>query len=188
MPFKPSENSDFKVPERPLECSECKKSIAVRYTEIAGNTIINTSMCSDCPELERRLHGLKNEGKELKKGLKGTGIACGTCGTTLEAVRMGTSLGCPHCYDVFSDILIAELISADKLPPRLASNKKIAFAHNGRSPGEIAGISPSSRILALNDALNETLKLEDYEQAAWLRDQIKALTEKSKESDETERN
>jgi protein arginine kinase activator len=38
-------------------------------------------------------------------------------------------------------------------------------------------INPSSRLLALNEALKETLSREDYEQAAWLRDQIKALTE-----------
>jgi protein arginine kinase activator len=37
----------------------------------------------------------------------------------------------------------------------------------------------------LNEALNETLKKEDYEQAAWLRDQIKAITEKTEQSDET---
>ena len=48
---------DKQFPDRPLECSECKKPIAVRYTEIVGDTIIHTSMCADCPELQRRLHG-----------------------------------------------------------------------------------------------------------------------------------
>jgi protein arginine kinase activator len=33
----------------------------------------------------------------------------------------------------------------------------------------------------LNEALNETLTREDYEQAAWLRDQIKELMEKADE-------
>lgn len=184
MPFKQPENPEFKVPERPLECSECKKPIAVRYTEIVGNNITNTSMCSTCPELERRLHGIKREENGLKKGLSGTDIVCGTCGTTLDSVRMGASLGCMQCYDVFSDIIIRELLASDKLPPRLSNNKKITFAHIGRSPGEMAELSPSSRLLALNDALNETLKLEDYEQAAWLRDQIRALTEKPKDANE----
>ncbi len=42
---------------------------------------------------------------------------------------------------------------------------------------KIQEINPSLRILALNEALNEMLKSEKYEQAAWLRDQIKALTD-----------
>ena len=33
------------------------------------------------------------------------------------------------------------------------------------------------QLVALHQALHETLSREDYEQAAWLRDQIKALTE-----------
>ena len=55
--------------------------------------------------------------------------------------------------------------------------KKSHPIHIGRAPGESLAISPSSRLLALNEALKETLNREDYEQAAWLRDQIKALTD-----------
>ena len=40
-------------------------------------------------------------------------------------------------------------------------------------------ISPTLRLIALNEALDETLIREDYEQAALLRDQIRALKEKS---------
>ncbi len=47
----------------------------------------------------------------------------------------------------------------------------------GRAPGEKIEISPSLKLIALNEALSETLSREDYEQAAWLRDQIKKLTE-----------
>ena len=47
----------------------------------------------------------------------------------------------------------------------------------GRTPGQAVAINPSLKLLALHQALNETLSREDYEQAAWLRDQIKALTE-----------
>ena len=43
--------------ERPLDCTECKKPIAVLYTEIVGNRMTRTSMCADCPHLERRLYG-----------------------------------------------------------------------------------------------------------------------------------
>ena len=91
---------------------------------------------------------------------------------------MGTPLGCSVCYEVFDDVLLTEMLAAERVPPRLASAKKAMPLHLGRSPGEMQEMSPSIKLLALNEALNETLKREDYEQAAWLRDQIKALTEK----------
>ena len=49
--------------------------------------------------------------------------------------------------------------------------------HRGRQPGTLKKIDPSSRLMSLHQALNETLSREEYEQAAWLRDQIKILTE-----------
>ena len=58
-----------------------------------------------------------------------------------------------------------------------------AALHTGRTPGETAKVSPAMRLVSLNEALNETLSREDYEQAAWLRDQIKKLTAKKKNQD-----
>lgn len=173
-------------PERPLECSECKKPIAIRYTEIVGDTITHTSMCADCPELQRRLHGTSP--RELVANQTGNpaGLECGNCGTTLEEVKRGHRLGCPDCYTVFEDVLLMELQSANRVPARINTAKKGPSIHIGRSPGEKVAISPSSRLLALNEALKETLSREDYEQAASLRDQIKALTESENLKDQSQ--
>lgn len=177
---------DKQFPDRPLECSECKKPIAIRYTEIVGDSIIHTSMCADCPELQRRLHGTSP--KELVANQAGTpaGLECGNCGTTLEEVKRGHRLGCPVCYTVFEDVLLIELQAANRVPARIIAAKKGPLIHIGRSPGEKVAISPSSRLLALNEALKETLGREDYEQAASLRDQIKALTEKENLKDQSQ--
>lgn len=163
--------------ERPLECTECKKSIAVRYTEVIGKVITHTIMCADCPQLQMRLHGIPTPKASDSGAL--AGLCCGNCGTTLDAVRMGNPLGCKVCYEVFEDVLLTELVSANKISARLASAKKSTPLHIGRSPGEAKEMSPSLRLLALNEALTETLQQEDYEQAAWLRDQIKELTERA---------
>jgi protein arginine kinase activator len=175
---------DKHFPDRPLEDSECKKPIAVIYTEIIGNSITHTSMCADCPELQRRLHGTNP--RELVASQTGSpaGLECGNCGTTLEEIKRGHRLGCPECYTIFEDVLLIELQAANLLPPRLASVKKSLPLHMGRSPGETLAINPSSRLLALNEALKETLSREDYEQAALLRDQIKALTESEKTNEQ----
>lgn len=166
-----------KTVERPLECTECKRPIAVRYTEIVGGTITHTSMCAECPQLERRLHGIRTESAVGAQGE--TGLVCGDCGTTLANVRMGSLLGCSHCYEVFGDAILAELQAMGRIPSTIPAHKKGFVAHVGRAPGELVEMSPTSRLAALNDALKETLTREDYEQAAWLRDQIKKLTDNS---------
>lgn len=168
-----------KIPERPLECSECKKPIAVYYTEVVGNTITRTCMCADCPELKKRLHGIPAKSADLQAIETKTGLACGNCGTSLDAIRVGAAMGCSECYQVFEDIILPEIQALGKLPTRLQNAKKTLPIHIGRSPGEVQELNPSLRLLALNEALNETLKREDYEQAAWLRDQIKAITDQS---------
>lgn len=164
-------------PERPLECSECRRPITVWYTEVVGKTQNHHCMCHDCPVLHRRLGHLSPEMSEETTAEGGTGLCCGTCGTTLQAVRMGQLLGCSTCYEVFEDILLSDLVAQNKAAMRLAKPTRARPVHIGRSPGEVAPLNPSLRLVALNEALNETLSREDYEQAAWLRDQIKEITE-----------
>lgn len=168
------------LPERALECSECKKPIVVRYTEIIEDTLVETSMCADCPELARRLYGMRSSVHSAGQLTAVAGLCCGNCGTSWESVKTGNPLGCPDCYDVFGDLLVGEMIAANRISPRIAANKKSIPIYIGRAPGEKHEINPSLRLLALNEALKETLSREDYEQAAWLRDQIRALTESEK--------
>lgn len=170
------------MPERSVECSHCKKPIKVIYKEIVDNSMICTEMCGDCPVLQQKLHGQMAE-FQPREGLTETeaGLCCGNCRTTLESIKMGNPLGCSECYAVFADVLISELIASDKLPLRIKKDlmaKKTQPLHLGKSLHKPVTIPASSRLTALNEALNEALKKENYEQAAWIRDQIKALTEK----------
>lgn len=161
--------------ERPLECSECRKPVSVRYTEVVGSRVTHTIMCADCPQLQRRLHGIPATPEHEETKGEGLGISCGDCGTTLEAIRMGSPMGCSNCYDVFGDVLLSELRRAKRVSRHVATAKASSPVHIGRATGESKEVSPSLRLLALNEALTETLNREDYEQAAWLRDQIKEI-------------
>jgi protein arginine kinase activator len=173
------------MPDRPLDCSECKKPIYVCYTEIVGDKMTRTVMCKDCPHLEKRLYGkARIEGISESKGE--SALACGNCGVSLEAIRMGNPLGCSACYGVFSDALIDLLLKEGRISRHLTSNKKTQPLHIGRTPGEVTEISPTLRLIALNEALDETLVREDYEQAALLRDQIRALKEKGENEERTQ--
>lgn len=170
--------SPFSSADRPLECSECKKSIAVCYTLVEGESITHTVMCADCPQLQMRLHGNPKQPPCEGTARGKTGLCCGECGSTLDEVKMGSDVGCSQCYEVFGDLLIKDLAESNKVSKRIRGSKQGKVSHIGRAPGESKEIGPSVQLKALNEALNETLRREDYEQAAWLRDQIKELTEK----------
>jgi protein arginine kinase activator len=167
-------------PDRPIECTECKRPIKVHYTEMVGKKITHTGMCEICPVLQSKLRGTAEEGKAISFAEEGqAGMVCGECGTTLETIRMGNPVGCSLCYEVFGDTLFMELIQSQKIPRKTREQSKNLPLHLGRGPGEVQEINPSIQLLALNEALNETLSREDYEQAAWIRDQIKSLTEEN---------
>ena len=164
--------------DRPLQCVECKKAIAVLYTVVEQGSVAHTVMCEQCPQLERRLRGTKTleiqDGTATSTGV--TGLVCAECQTSLAEVRSGMRLGCSECYEVFADALLNEMVLADRVPKHVAQQTADNPIHVGRSPGQVEELRPTIQLQALKDALNETLHREDYEQAAWLRDQIKKLT------------
>ena len=164
--------------ERPLECGECRRPIQVIYTEVVGKSITRTAMCGECPVLEQKLHG----SSFIEKGLQESPahLCCGGCGLSLDEVKMGSPIGCPLCYDIFADEITHELYQLERIPPKAGILRKGNPLHTGRSPSEQHEIEPSSKLIALQQALHETLGREDYEQAAWLRDQIRTLEEQSK--------
>lgn len=167
--------------DRPVECSQCKKTAKILYKEIVGNTITETEMCADCPILLQKLHGVTpNETQESPEGIA-TGLFCGNCHTPLESIKMGGPIGCTQCYAVFKDVLISELIAENKLPKQMQKIRRDQPLHIGKTPDKPAQIPASNRLTALNEALNEALKKENYEEAAWLRDQIKELMDKKDE-------
>ena len=172
--------------DRPLECGECRREISVHYTEIVGGGLpaLRTGMCELCPSLQRKLYGSTAPPPsdhcptEEKGGGATAALVCGRCGMTLEMMRTGHPLGCSSCYELFGDLIAAELLAA----PAMHAVHSSAAAHTlhiGRQVGETRYADPSMKLMVLNEALLETLRSEDYEQAARLRDQIHQLTESS---------
>ena len=166
--------------ERPDECSHCKKPIKITYTQILREDQTQIQTCLDCPIFQQKMTGFSLEHKS-KPAEQEMGLCCGNCGTTLESILTGNPLGCSECYAIFEDMLLEDLISTQSIPSRLESTlkrKKSQPLHIGKSAQTSVEIPTSSRLSALNEALNDALKKENYEQAAWLRDQIKDLMEK----------
>ncbi len=171
--------------ERPVECGQCKKPVKVIYKEIVGESMICNEMCADCPVLQEKLHGTVPRERSAEGWAKAeSGLCCSNCHTSFEAVKMGNPLGCSACYTVFGSLLVSELIAAGKIPQRLrkgVNSRQPPPLHIGRSPGKETTAPSSNRLTALNEALNEALRKENYEEAAVLRDQIKELMGKQDE-------
>jgi len=102
------------------------------------------------------------------QGRKKPGPACPACGMTLEEFRKKGRLGCPRDYEVFRAHL-AEVLE------RVHG----AVQHSGRIPGSSSGSTGSGRIDLLRQELGNAIRAEAYENAARLRDEIRALEDGS---------
>lgn len=160
--------------ERPLECSACTRELTYKYSEVADEVIQCFYMCSKCPALEEF-----KVNKEIHHPSTSSNIICGHCNTSLIHLQHGESLGCRDCYETFEPFILKEL---KEYIPNLAKQELPPLLHQGHKPGELKEINPSLKILTLNEALTKTLNEENYEQAAWIRDQIQELKMKLKHS------
>ena len=162
-----TDNNDF---ERPLECSACRRTIKVKYTEVAETVQQCFYMCSECPVLKKFLSPDKKPDYQQTSKL-----SCGHCNTSLVNILHGELLGCCDCYNTFESFIIKELKEHCFDSEKIESG---SLSHQGHKPGELKEINPSLKILALNEALTQMLNEENYEQASWIRDQIQELKKK----------
>ena len=97
---------------------------------------------------------------------------CPQCGSTYNDFRRSGRLGCSTCYPTFSDAL-APLIK------RIQGNS----IHAGKIP-KISGHSIKLRrkIRDLKNQLQKLVQIEEFEEAAKLRDEIKRLEEEANKS------
>jgi len=160
--------------DRPLECGGCQKPLSVEYKEIVDQTVSCFHACSDCPVLERRLHG--NLEMQASHPTLQEGLCCNNCHTSLQEVRSGNALGCSECYAVFGDVVSDLLKNQESIAPHIGDT-----LHVGKSPHQSDSPLSPKKITELNQELNHALDAENYEEAAWLRDQIKDLMEKTNE-------
>ena len=91
--------------------------------------------------------------------------SCPDCGATFQQIRREGKVSCPCCYLTFSE----------ELEPTVRSLHGKA-THTGRTPaGHREAAEKRSRLGALREELKAAVTNEQYEQAARLRDEIKAL-------------
>ena len=101
--------------------------------------------------------------------------ACPDCGMTIPKYKETALLGCSTCYETFKEKLLQVIA-------RVQDNH---VQHVGNSPKQITpSMKRTLQIRQLLKELNSAVTRENYENAAKLRDQLKALYE-SGNTDET---
>ncbi|MDR1304622.1 MAG: UvrB/UvrC motif-containing protein [Verrucomicrobiales bacterium] len=88
-------------------------------------------------------------------------LRCGVCGFTGEDLRKTGRLGCPECYRVFAEVLTEVLNDCQK-----------SLTHLGKIPASMV----KAQRQRLEQQLTEAVATERFEDAATLRDQLKAIS------------
>ncbi|MDD5072847.1 MAG: UvrB/UvrC motif-containing protein [Candidatus Omnitrophica bacterium] len=164
-------------------CQVCGKNEAtVEFTEIIDDEVKQLHLCAGCAK-EKGIEMEQNFSiSDLLAGISGLGekpsggeplLKCGKCGMTYTDFQKIGRLGCGECYSAFRTNLLPLL-------KRIHGSTR----HIGKSPKEIDetdGKKKISEAQELRQKLQRAIDMEEFEEAARLRDRIRALEKKAKD-------
>ena len=162
-------------------CEHCHENEAkISYTMVEGNDTKQMHVCPSCfqeflakqfPSSQIPPLDIQPMIQELLSLFHGKDAeedrTCPVCGRSLKEFRKTGMFGCDNCYNTFAEEL-------DALLPRMQG----ADHHVGAMPEAFKrDREASEKEQALKDRLDAAVADERYEDAALLRDEIKALKE-----------
>ncbi|MBK7999337.1 MAG: UvrB/UvrC motif-containing protein [Verrucomicrobia bacterium] len=160
-------------------CCVCKeKEAKVHLTQIVGDKMQKVDLCEGCAaqkgvndpagfSLADLLLGL-GASQEMEQATGGGELKCSNCGFTQADFKKAGRLGCSECYTTFSEGLDGLLKTMHK-----------GTKHMGKVPHAMQQSRElSDKLKSLQKKLDKAVAEEDFEQAAAMRDEIKATKEK----------
>jgi protein arginine kinase activator len=159
-------------------CSICKeKPATVHLTQIVGDKMQRMDLCEDCAKAkginDPTGFGLADldlvlglgASQQIEQAAGGVELKCPRCGFTQADFKKSGRLGCPECYQTFAEGLGGLLKTMHK-----------GTRHAGKTPEALRSSRDlSDRLKTLQIKLAKAIKDENFEQAASLRDEIKAM-------------
>lgn len=153
-------------------CTNCKTKPAVFYYEQnIGGKKSSVSLCAECAgKIKAPASNFAFFKPFFGAGESTVKIesqkACNLCGLRFNDIRSMGKVGCPECYNTFKHEL-------EGIIKQIHGSAK----HCGSTPrnATLDTHSPLSEEEKLKSALNDAIHTENYEEAARLRDAIKAL-------------
>lgn len=172
-------------------CEICQEREAtIIYTEVINGVKNEHSLCSECAKdmdfgeelpFAELLSGILSAYAVESEKREDTmdQVICPTCKMSYrDFIRQGV-FGCEDCYNVFEPLI------EDNIKKIQGNN-----IHTGKKPRYNSGLDmeknkkeavkegTAEQIMILKEKLQEALTAEDYEEAARLRDEIRALKER----------
>ncbi|MFA5271312.1 MAG: UvrB/UvrC motif-containing protein [Candidatus Omnitrophota bacterium] len=154
-----------------MVCDICHKNIAtVHLTEVINDKVVEMHICQHCTKTEEFKENLSVQ--ELLGGLmdlaeaknkEKISLKCTSCGLTYDDFKKKARLGCCKCYLTFKQQLMPLL-------------KKIhgSLHYTGKRPlDSFLKISRDNKTEELQKRLDRAIQLEEFEEAARLRDELK---------------
>ena len=150
-------------------CENCKKNLAVvRVQEYNGNGYSEKNLCLECANLEGYPNSLSFQHmfQNLFNTTPTTSILrCKGCGLTYNELKNEGKLGCHLCYETFENVINQSL-----------KNIHGSLEHTGKIPEKTGtALKKKKEIQTLKKNLALAIEKEEYEEAARLRDLIKAI-------------
>lgn len=164
-----------------MKCDNCGKiaSNAVIFVQIINNEKNISRLCDECAEGKGIIRPIEENylqtGIQISKvsqHIKETfRLSCPVCKLTYETFKIEGLLGCPECYNAFSEQL-----------SELVLQRQDANEHIGKNPLKLQKKSISLQAEKDFSRLLESLRIavenQEFERAAQLKDQIDQLKAK----------
>lgn len=171
-------------------CEKCNKNEAtVHMVKIVNGAKSEIRLCEKCASdisdipvnssfedfdgfpLQSILGGLVDYFNKSTSDKKEGEVVCKSCGMNYREFKKTGLLGCSNCYESFSKTLtsVIKRVQGD-------------VEHLGKIPeNEGRVLAEKKKIIKLKEELQRAILAEEYEKAAEIRDNIKALQEKLEE-------
>ncbi len=162
----------------PVMCKQCGiRPSKIHYTEIVNNRTVTTDLCLECAEsrgidvqkpgnygLGDLVAGLIDGAAQTQAERMGK-VKCPACEFVYSDFKKSGRFGCPECYDAFETQLIPLLRQIHG-----------STQHEGKTPKQLGPKAVIRKeLMDLKKELSRAIQGERYEDAAKIRDQIKAL-------------
>ena len=162
-------------------CQNCGKNEATTHIkQIINGDMAESHLCSDCAAhagysdmfsgFGLNLSGLFSGllGDMMPSISSGKSPRCPKCGTSFDEIVRDGRVGCADCYRTFYDKLLP---SIQRIHGKIKHSGKVTNS----APAETKPETTEEKIEKLKEAMNEAVAKQDFENAAKIRDEIKAL-------------
>lgn len=136
-------------------CEQCAK-------ELSSNSFFTIMSQGDMSSLEKMMNDYFGQERNVETKID---VICKNCGTTYSKYKESGKLGCPKCYENFSEYL-------DPLIEKSNPN----YIYSGKVPAKPEIVEKVEDTLkSLKIELQKYIIAEEYEKAATIRDKINAI-------------